>query len=193
MAIELIQTMINTHQQADRRTSSAFRLGGVEVRPESLVLVVDGERRHVEPRVMDLLVYGSDRAGQLLTKQQIMQDVWGGTHFVPEALQRAVSQIRKSLDDDLNELVFIETISRKGYRFLITPEPLPDPGAEAIKLTEKSIRSSPLFLIIAALALMLLTWLAILQFEQEDVWAPEADGKSNGQGAETAPVPKPDD
>ena len=94
----------------------------------------------------------------LLSKQQIMQDVWGTTHLVPAALQRVVSLLRKTLGDSRNEAAYVETISNKGYRFLVVPEPLSDQGETTIKITEKSIRSSPLVLFIAAAVLVILTW-----------------------------------
>lgn len=138
---------------------------------------------------MELLVYGSQRAGQLLSRQQIMEDVWGGTHLVPEALQRVVSLLRKTLGDRREEPVFIETISSKGYRFLREPKSLTRPGAEDIKLTEKSVRSSPLFLIIAATVIVILTWLIASQFSSEEAWAPRADGSPADQTVDRAPVP----
>ena len=183
--------MTDIKQQSDRQTPSSFLLADVEVHPDSLFLVVDGEQRQVEPRVMDLLVYGSDRAGQLLSKERITQDVWDGAHVVPEALQRVVSLLRKSLGDQRDEPQFVETISKKGYRFLLIPEPLP--GAIPIKLTEKNVRISPLYLIIAALLLVFLTWVVLSNLGQDDAWAPQADGNSESQIEEDVPVPEPED
>ena len=192
MALEYFHDVTNTRQPAVQNTTSAFMLADVEVRPDSLLLIVGGEHRRVEPRVMDLLVYGSKRAGQLLSRQKILEDVWGETHLVPEALQRVISLLRKSLGDRRNEPIFIETISSKGYRFLLNPQPLPEPGAKDVKLTEKSVRSSPLTLLIAALSLVLLTWFVVNQLSPEEAWAPQADGESSSQEGEGAPPPAAD-
>jgi transcriptional activator of cad operon len=191
MAIELLNTVTNNQPQADPDISSSFLLAKVEVHPDSLLVIVDGDQRQVEPRVMDLLVYGSGRPGTLLSKEQIMQDVWDGAHVVPEALQRVVSLLRKALGDKRDEPRFVETISKKGYRFLLTPEALP--GAEAIRLTEQNVRLSPLHLIIAALVLVSLTWLAVSLLGKDEAWAPEADGPTEDQVEVDLPPPKADD
>ena len=88
--------MPNTEIQNKDIESSPFALGSVKVYPESLNLVVDGRECRVEPKIMDLLAYFSARPGQVLAKGQILNDVWGGTHVVEEALQRAVSILRIS-------------------------------------------------------------------------------------------------
>jgi len=183
--------MTNNQPTADLSGPSGFALAGVEVHPESLLLVVNGDRRRIEPRVMDLLVYGSSRAGQLLSKQQIMRDIWADAPVVPEALQRVVSSLRKAIGDRPDDPVFVETISKKGYRFLLSPEPLP--GEKTIKLTEKSVHLSPLHLIIAVLVLATIVWIAVSNFGQGDIWAPKADERSDGQVEHNSPPPEAGD
>ena len=190
MALEADDIVANTFRQSDRQTPGAFLLGDVEVHPESLLVIVGGESRRVEPKVMDLLVYGSNRAGQLLSKQQIMEDLWGGTHPVPEALQRVVSLLRKALGDRPAAPVFVETVSKIGYRFLLAPDQIT--GGESIKLTEKNVRVTPLVLVIGALILVLLTWFAVNEFGREEAVAPRADGSLEDQSTEPAPAPEAD-
>ena len=183
--------MTNTSIEATPNESSAFMLGEVEVRPDSLTLVVGGEERRVEPRVMDLLVYGSERAGQLLSRQQINKDVWGGVHTVPEAVQRVVSILRKCLGDDPRNPEFIETLSSKGYRFLMVPKPVSGSGSDEVKMTEQRIRVSPLTVLMATLIIVLLTWLVLSRFEN-DVFAPLAEPDKSAQPVGSAPVPQPE-
>src|SRR5215467_2489169 len=65
--------------------------------------------------VLDYLVY---RPGQLVTKEELLNEVWSGT-FVGEAvLKVAIRQIREALDDDPGSPRFIETAHRRGYRFI---------------------------------------------------------------------------
>lgn len=184
--------MSNTEIQNRDSGSAAFALGDVEVYPESLTLVVAGMECRVEPKIMDLLAYFSARPGQVLAKDQILSDVWGGTHVVEAALQRAVSILRKTLGDDRQNPVFIETISKKGYRFLVTPKPLTEPEADEINITEKNIKTSPLILLIGAAILILLTYFVIDSLTDQVPLAPQADGDSGAESTESAPVPKPD-
>ena len=172
---------------------AAFALGDVEVYPESLDLVVGGKECRVEPKIMDLLAYFSARPNQVLSKGQILRDVWGGTHVVEEALQRAVSILRKTLGDNRENPVFIETISKKGYRLMVFPKPIGETRVDEINITEKNIRTSPLFLLIGAAVLVLLTYLVINGLSDQVPMAPEPDGESSAASAETAPVPQPDD
>jgi DNA-binding winged helix-turn-helix (wHTH) protein len=182
----------NTEIQNIDIASSPYALGSVKVYPESLNLVVDGTECRVEPKIMDLLAYFSARPGQVLAKGQILSDVWGGTHVVEEALQRAVSILRKTLGDDRENPVFIETISKKGYRFLVTPKPLGEPEADEINITEKNIKTSPLILLIGAGILILLTYVVINSLTDQVPLAPQANGDSGAESTESAPVPKPD-
>ncbi len=185
--------MPNTEIQNEDSGSAAFALGDVEVYPESLILVVGGTERRVEPKIMNLLTYFSARPNQVLSKSQILSDVWGGAHVVDEALQRAVSVLRKTLEDDRESRVFIETISKKGYRLLVSPVPIGEPRADEINITEKNIQTSPLSLIIGAAILVLLTYLVIDSLTDQVPMAPEPDGDSSEATTEPAPVSQPDD
>src|SRR5262249_18752133 len=58
-----------------------------------------------------------ERAGRLVTKEDLLKEVWAGT-FVEEAnLTYTVSLLRKALGDDAEPHAFIETVSKRGYRF----------------------------------------------------------------------------
>ena len=142
---------------------------------------------------MDLLAYFAARPEQVLSKGQILSDVWRGTQVVEEALQRAVSILRKTLGDNREKPVFIETISKKGYRFLISPKSLAKSGADGINIADKNIKTSPLILLIGAAVLILLTYLVINSLTDQVPLAPKADGVSAAASAEAAPVPRPDD
>ena len=190
MTIETRLAVTDTSQHSEQTASSTFFLGDIEIRPDQLLFVVDGTERRVEPRAMDLLLYGCERSGQLLSKEQIILDVWGGTSVVPEALQRVISNLRKSLDDSRDHPEFIETVSRKGYRFLKAPRASTEEGP--INLTEKSVHTSPLLLIVGALMLIFVTWFAIEQFGSNDAITPRADIGPEDTTVENAPPPAPD-
>ena len=185
--------MTNTENQNGNSGSTAFTLGDVEVYPESLTLVIAGKECRVEPKIMDLLAYFSARPEQVLSKGQILSDVWGGTYVVEEALQRAVSILRKALGDNRENPVFIETISKKGYRFLVSPKSLSESEADEINITDKNIKTSPLILLIGAAILILLTYVVINSLSDQVPLAPKADGDSAAESAEAAPVPRPVD
>lgn len=95
-------------------------------------------RRHdqpvaLPPKAFDLLVALATRPGRLVTKEELLKEVWPGT-FVEEAnLSYTVSLLRKVVEDDGGLNGFIETVPKKGYRFtervrIVHPDPDQRPG-----------------------------------------------------------------
>jgi DNA-binding winged helix-turn-helix (wHTH) protein len=107
-----------------------FRLGEWLVQPElNRVRGSEGDV-HLEPRVMDVLVYLARHAGEVLPKERIIQAVWSDTFVSDEVLSRAVKEIRKAFGDDAKDRKVLETIPRRGYRLLLPVAGIPD-GASA--------------------------------------------------------------
>src|SRR6185436_9143598 len=81
----------------------------------------------LEPKAFDLLVLLLERAGQVVTKQEILDSVWRQTAVTDNALTRIVANLRKALGDDARDSKYIETIPTRGYRWLV---PVQLDGAE---------------------------------------------------------------
>ncbi len=97
-----------------------FRVGVWQVRPSEGTVSHSEETRHLEPKIMDLLVYLADHPAEVVSKKEIFQAVWSDTHVTDVALTRTVSELRTVLGDDAKDPLFIETIPKRGYR-LIAP------------------------------------------------------------------------
>jgi DNA-binding winged helix-turn-helix (wHTH) protein/tetratricopeptide (TPR) repeat protein len=80
-------------------------------------LSADGRDVAVPPKAFDLLVALVDRAGRLVTKQDLLDAVWPDAHVEEGILAVHVSNLRKSLGDAGPDHRFIETVSKTGYRF----------------------------------------------------------------------------
>ena len=65
--------------------------------------------------VLKLLV---ENAGQLVTKQQVLETVWPGTYVSDAVLKDSIRQLREAFGDDAESPVYIETAHRRGYRFI---------------------------------------------------------------------------
>src|SRR5262245_24229660 len=65
--------------------------------------------------VLKLLV---ENAGQLVTKQQVLDKVWPGTFVTDAVLKDSIRQLRDALGDDAESPTYIETAHRRGYRFI---------------------------------------------------------------------------
>src|SRR5262249_8789031 len=76
----------------------------------------------LEPLLMQLLVFLCSRAGQVVSKQELLETVWGRL-VSDETIKASIYQLRRALGDDSRRPRFIETLPKRGYRLLVTPEP----------------------------------------------------------------------
>src|SRR5450631_724730 len=77
------------------------------------------ERVHLEPRVADLLVALARSADQVVSREELLAQVWGGV-VSDDVLTQGVIKLRKALGDTSKEPIYIQTIPKRGYR-LIAP------------------------------------------------------------------------
>ena len=101
-----------------RRTNlpgDGFTIGEWTVLP-SLDQIVCGDRSvHLQPRLMDALVYMARRPGEVISKEEIIDSVWAQEFVANAVLTRAVSELRRALGDDGSKRRYIETIPKRGY------------------------------------------------------------------------------
>ena len=70
------------------------------------------------PKAFDVLLFLIQNPNRLVTKEELLQAVWGGDTFVEEGnLKQYISHLRKALDDNSEDTRLIVTIARKGYQF----------------------------------------------------------------------------
>ncbi|MCW5635161.1 MAG: AAA family ATPase [Rubrivivax sp.] len=77
-----------------------------------------GRAVDLQPKELAVLCELARRPGQLVTKDQLLDAVWGHQHVSESVLKTIVSHLRAALDDDAREPRCIETVSRRGYRFV---------------------------------------------------------------------------
>ena len=95
-----------------------FRVGSWLVQPSLNTISQNGTSTRVEPKVMEVLVCLSRRAGEPVTKEELLQAVWRDTFVTDDVLKRSVSELRRVFEDDARESRIIETIPKRGYRLL---------------------------------------------------------------------------
>jgi Tol biopolymer transport system component/DNA-binding winged helix-turn-helix (wHTH) protein len=83
----------------------------------------DGAPTQLEPRVMQVLVVLARRAGEVVSREELLDEVWAETVVNEEALTRAVFELRRAFDDSAKTPAVIETVRGTGYRFVATVEP----------------------------------------------------------------------
>ena len=96
--------------------------------PKTWRLSRDGHEMHLEPVVLRLLVYLIENRERLVTRQELMDTVWGDTVISESALTKAVARLRKALGDDFTTHRYLETVRSRGYRFVANVEEIEGPN-----------------------------------------------------------------
>jgi serine/threonine-protein kinase len=78
----------------------------------------DGEEVRLPPRALTILQHLVERAGRIISKQTLMDVAWKEAHVSEASLTEAVGLIRQALGDDPQKPEFIQTVHRRGYRFI---------------------------------------------------------------------------
>jgi DNA-binding winged helix-turn-helix (wHTH) protein len=94
------------------------RFDGFELDEANALLMRNGQPVALAPRPFSLLCALVRRPGLLVTKDTLLDEVWGHQFYSDSVLKTAVSEVRTVLDDDPRAPCFIETVSRRGYRFI---------------------------------------------------------------------------
>jgi Tol biopolymer transport system component/DNA-binding winged helix-turn-helix (wHTH) protein len=108
--------------------------GDVVVDPERFTVTRGGRPVALEPKAFDLLILLIESQGRVVTKQEILDRVWGGTAVTDNSLTRIVAQLRKALGDDAREAKYIETVPTRGYRWRAATREAPGADARAALL-----------------------------------------------------------
>jgi predicted ATPase len=101
----------------------ALRFGRFELRAREQRLLVDGEPLALGGRAFDLLVVLVDRAGELVTRNELIERVWPGRVVEENNLSVQINALRRALGADA-----VLTVPGRGYRFALRPAPAPWPA-----------------------------------------------------------------
>jgi DNA-binding winged helix-turn-helix (wHTH) protein len=84
----------------------------------TFLLTRDGAEVPLSPRLAQVLACLADGRGELVTREVLMDRFWPDVNVTDNTLTRAITDIRKALDDDPAHPVYIQTMARRGYRFV---------------------------------------------------------------------------
>jgi TolB-like protein len=96
------------------------RFGDFELDVSAYALRWHGRRVRIERRPMDLLMLLVERRGELVTRAEIIDRLWGADVFVEVdvAINSAIRKVRQALRDPAEKPAYVETVQGKGYRFV---------------------------------------------------------------------------
>ena len=113
---------------------SQFRVGDWLVQPDQCRLSSAGRIVQVRATVMDLLTYLAARPGEVVSKEQLLDDVWGSRVVSESALTRTVTELRQALGDNAEAPHLLETIPKRRYRLIgsvVSVDPTLEPAVSA--------------------------------------------------------------
>src|SRR5438132_14387614 len=109
-----------------------YEFGAFSLDPTERLLLRAGEPVPLLPKVFDILLVLVRHQGQVLEKDALLKQVWPDT-FVEEAnLSVHISALRKALGEGPNEHQYIETLPRRGYRFVAPVKESKDESTEVV-------------------------------------------------------------
>jgi TolB-like protein/DNA-binding winged helix-turn-helix (wHTH) protein len=98
----------------------SIRFANYELDTHNGELWAENQRVHLQEQPLQILLMLLDRAGDVVTREELHSSVWPGSTFgdLEDSLNHAVRRLREALNDTAGEPRFIETVPRRGYRFI---------------------------------------------------------------------------
>ena len=136
--------------------SAHFRLGEWLVVPQECRLVSDGATHAIEPKLMDVLVFLCERAGEVVSAEELLIALWRGSFYGDNPVHKCIAHLRRFLGDSATQPSYIATIRKRGYQVVakvnfpqeyvaaLTPVPTwphgnPYPGLGAFKADHQAV------------------------------------------------------
>ena len=136
----------------DDKLKNGFLIHDCTVFPSRNIVESPAGEQHLEPKAMLVLLALTAKAGDVVSREQLLEEVWPDTYSGDAALTRCISLLRSALDEDKDNRRFIETVSKSGYRLIAPVDELPS-GSQS-EATSAHSRS-------AASKVALLGWLGL--------------------------------
>jgi DNA-binding winged helix-turn-helix (wHTH) protein/TolB-like protein/Flp pilus assembly protein TadD len=124
----------------DNGFRQVYQFGSFRLDVEQSLLSRNGESVPLPPKIFEILVALVENSGRVLDKEELMRRIWPDTFVEENNLTVSMSALRKALEDGANGLKYIETVPRRGYRFVAPVSELMDEQATLL-LTKQTVSS----------------------------------------------------
>jgi len=111
-----------------KNPATIYRFGKFSLQTGDRRLSSDGREIYLRPKTYDTLLCLLQRQGHLVTKDELLQTVWGDVAVTENALTRCIKEVRAALRDEVQNPAFLRTIPRLGYEFIANVEKLDESG-----------------------------------------------------------------
>jgi len=156
-----------------------FRIGDWEVLPGQGVMRKGDHEERPEPMVFEVLISLASRDGELVSREELIDEIWDGRPTSDEPINRCLSQLRGHLGDRERPYKYIETLTRRGYRLnykveLLEPAPASHEQIAQVGLVRNQGR---LWMVVGAIAVSVITAVIIRGGLGTDVEEIESGGQ----------------
>src|SRR6266852_3232748 len=139
------------------QSPKVLQFGGFDVDMQAAELRKTGLRVKLQQQPFQVLAVLLERPGEVVTREELRQRLWTADTFVDFdlSLNSALKKLRYALGDDADNPLFIETIPRRGYRFIATVTPMTvDPGDKSglVPVETPSTKEEPSLPVLAAIS-----------------------------------------
>src|SRR5438094_584450 len=129
----------------ERSAPTMLRIGAWRVDPISGVISRAGAAPRLGARSMRLLLHPADHAGEVVSIDELLEQIWQGVIVTPDSVYQAIASLRRLLGDDSRQPAYIATVPRLGYKLVAKVDRCADPVTAP--------RTKAVFISIAAIAL----------------------------------------
>ncbi len=132
--------------------------------PDEKTLESENGRVSLTPKVFELLFLFLQNRGKLISKDEILGKVWAGSFVEESNLTYTINQLRKLLNDNARQPIFIETIPRRGYRFIADVEEISSEPSEVPSRANLQTDSKRRYLLLIPLAALLVSAIVVVAY-----------------------------
>lgn len=179
-----------------------LRFDGLMIDRENFSVFINGNPVSLTPRAFDVLVFLAERRDRVVEKQELFSEIWKDTFVTDNALTKVIKEIRQAVGDEVASPRFIETVPKRGYRFIaesIREEPgipAPPPKTEISRPEPRARgRSHPLLLIgigVMAVAVVAAGYRLMSKKTDHGPFLTSLKQLTNGSGLDDFPTFAPD-
>ena len=123
-----------------QNNSRIARFGIFELDLSAGELRKNGVKQRLQGQPLQVLALLLERSGEVVTREELQRRLWASDTFVDfdHSLNTAINKVREALGDSASNPRFVETLARRGYRFIapVQPDPQPPPAAPAPSATQ---------------------------------------------------------
>ena len=138
-------------------TTDPLRFGVFEIDPSARELRKHGVRLKLQDQPFAVLLILLEKPGQLVTKEELQQRLWPADTFVEfdKGIYNAIKRLRETLGDEAETPRYIETLPRRGYRFLVPVESVTQDGHKPVPETAGTSPNSRRLALVASFVFLL--------------------------------------